>query len=243
MRATRGGEAITLSGPPGAIRAVLPIDVPRERIVPITVAIGGEPAIYRAAVRQFGAGMSELRLRLPADTSPGGYGGEATIDGKPRKIVVEVEPILRIRIHPSQTRLSAPPKSRAEFNVSIANSGNVTFEIPKTSTFDLDDAEGQDRALGRALRAPLEKGERRVDRFFDELRESHGGEARITIANGNGGLEPGASLDVTCVLDVPGTLRAGRSYIGGWQLGNISHIVLVEVTSSVGRPKNGRAKS
>jgi hypothetical protein len=158
MSAARGGEAITLSGPPHNASAVVPLEAAGHAVVPITVSLASGPAIYRASVRPFGEGTSEIRLRLPAETAPGTYRGEGSVGGTARGIVVEVEPVVRIRMHPRRTALSVDAGARTEFFLTIVNGGNVPFDVPKESVFDLDDAEGQDRALGRALRADLPDG-------------------------------------------------------------------------------------
>ncbi|MGH7502066.1 MAG: hypothetical protein ACREL7_09940 [Longimicrobiales bacterium] len=234
MSAARGGEAITLSGPPSNTSGVAPLDSGGRAIVAITLELAAGPAIYRASVRPLGHGTSEIRLRLPADTPPGTYNGEGPFGGGPRDIVVEVEPVLRLRIHPRRTSLAAEAGARSEFEITLVNSGNVPFDVPKQSMLDLDDAEGQDRALGRALRAELPVGERRVDRFFEELRADHGGEARVAVASGGVRLEPGEASELTCRLELPLTVQEGRSYFGAWQLGNASHLINVDITKGRG---------
>lgn len=239
MSAVRAGEAITLSGPPRSMSAVVRLDPPGEGVVPVTMKLAGGAGIFRAHVRPFGHGTSEIRLRLPRETPPGTYNGEGPFGGEQRGIVVEVEPDVRVRVHPKRTALSVEAGSRAPFEITIVNTGNVPIELPTNAVFDLDDAEGQDRALGRALRATLPDGERRVDRFFEEIRATHGGEARVTIQSGAGPLAPGETRELSCVLDVPATVQAGQSYLGAWPLGNGGHVLLVEVTKGA-PPTTGR---
>jgi len=239
MTAARGGDEITLSGPPRNASAVVRLDSPGREAVPIRITLAGQPAIYRAHVRPLGSGTSEVRLRLPDETPPGTYSGQGPLGGRQRGIVVEVEPVLRLRVQPKRTSLSLEVGARSEFGLTIVNGGNVPFDVPKGAGFDLDDAEGQDRALGRALRATLAEGERRVDRFFEEIRADHGGEARVAVREGAGRLEPGEARELTCLLEVPATVQAGRSYLGAWTLGNASHVIVVEVTKGAS-PNSGR---
>lgn len=239
MKVDAGRETITLSGPPRNTAAVVRLETPRHRVVPITIEIAGQPAIYRAFVRPFGVGKSQIRLRLPHDTPPGTYSGESIIGGKPRSVVLEVEPLEQIRVQPIRTVLSAAAGSAVEFGLTIVNDGNVPFDVPRAAAFDLDAAAGQDKALGRALRAPLAQGERRVDRFFEEMRESHGGEARVAVMSGAHRLEPGEASELTCRLDVPVMAKEGYTYLGAWQIGNAGHVIVVEVTRDA-RPKNGK---
>jgi hypothetical protein len=240
MTAVRA-EAITFAGPPHNTAAVVSLGPLEDTVVPVTLKIAGEPAVFRSYIRPFGPDKSEIRLRLPRETPPGTYHGVATLGGKPRPIVVEVEPVVRIRVQPKQTSLSVDAGSKKDFGITIVNGGNVPFDVPKVAAFDLDDAEGQDRALGRALRATLPQGERRVDRFFEEIRAAHGGEARVAVRSGVGRLEPGASAELSCLLEVPATVQAGRSYLGAWPLGNASHVIVVLVTK--GATPNGGRKS
>ena len=236
-----GGDAITLSGPPHNTAAVVPHDLSRDKVVPVSISVAGQSTIYRAVVRSFGSDGGEMRLRLPRDTPPGTYKGESTIGGKQLGIVVEVEPVMRIRVLPKQTVLEAAASSSVEFGLTVRNAGNVPFDVPKGDVLDFDDAVEQERALGRSLRAPLKQGESRVDRFFDELRASHGGEARVTVKSGAGRLAPGESRELACVLDVPGAVQPGRTYAGTWQFGNTGHVILAEIIAT-GRPKNGRTQ-
>ena len=241
MPPARGAKKFTLAGPPRNTTAVarLGVDAPAKAILPVTLKLAGQPAVFSALIKPFGEGTVEIRLRLPRQTPPGTYTGEAPIGGKQRPIVVEVESVTRLRMHPEQTLLSAEAGSKAEFRVTLVNRGNVPIDIPKAGAFDLDDDEGQDRALGRTLRAALREGERRVDRLFEEVRESHGGEARVTVRTGAGRLDPGDSCGLTCVLDVPATVQAGRSYLGVWEIANANHVIVVGVAKG-SPPNNGR---
>lgn len=247
MSATRARGEITLSGPPRNMSVVVPLDAAMDGMVPISITVAGHPAIYRALVRPFGSDRSEIRLRLPGDTPPGTYAGESSIGGKPRGIVVEVEPVMRIRVQPKQTVVAAAASAKVEFGVTVLNGGNLPFDVPKSDAFDFDDEAGQDRALGRALRAKLTATERRVDRFFDELKEDHGGEAQVVVKGGAGRLVPGESRELACVLEVPATVQQGRRYVGTWQLGNGAHVIVAEIRTSGplkrGRRKNKRAKT
>lgn len=229
-------NALTLSGPPRNVRARVPFSVERASVVPVALNIGAHLTIVRAVLRPLSSSASELRLRLPDQTAPGLYPGEATIDGTARAVVLQIEPHLRVRTQPSQTFVSVPAASSEAFALTIVNGGNVSVDIPKTSEFDLDDADGQERALGRSLRATLKPGEARVERFFEELRETHGGEARVTIRRGAGALAPGESRELACVLQVPVDARAGRSYAGAVEFGAVSHAIVAHILSSSRQP-------
>ncbi len=240
MNAVRLGDELTLSGPPRNVRAIVPLHIERPLVVPIAIGVGERLSIVRAVLRPLAEGVSEIRVRLPDHVAPGVYRGDATFDGKTRAVIVEIAPAPRIRVQPSQTVLVTQPASSEPFVLLVVNGGNVPIDIPKLSGFDLDDADGQERALGRSLRAPLKPDEPRVERFFEELRESHGGEARVTVRSGAGPLAPGEVREIGCVLDVPKDARAGRSYSGSFEIGPVSHVVIADIMSS-SRPNKERA--
>lgn len=238
----RPPDAITLSGPPGSMSAIVQMDAGGVVVVPIAIKLGDGPVICRAHVRPFGRGTSEIRLRLPGETPPGRYSGEGPFAGEPRAVTVEVEPVVRIRLHPKRTTLEAAGGAGPGFAVTVVNTGNVSVAIPEAAVFDLDDEESQDRALGRAMRARLVEGERLVDRVFDEIRESHGGEARLAVVEGAGPLEPGETRTLRCQLVLPTSVQAGRTYTGGWEIGNTTHLFTIEVTKN-GPRSRGRSPS
>ena len=242
MTAPRTSGAITFTGRPGNLSAVVPADLATERIVPISVSVAGKPTIYRAIARPLGSSQSEIRLRLPDDTPPGTYPGEGTLGGKPRSVVVEIEPVVKVRVSPPQTVVAAAPAARIDFTISVQNAGNVPLDIPKLDTFDLDDEEGQDRALGRSLRGSETDGKRGVDRYFDELRKSHGGEARVLLKDGAGRLAPGETRSLACILEVPDIAQEGHTYVGAWPIGDSQHVIVCDVAATVRRPKTGRTK-
>lgn len=229
----RDGDEIVLLGAPRTLSGRVPRRVPKSQVVPVSVTIGRESTVYRAALRPAVTGDSELRLRLPGDTPPGTYTGEATLDGKPQRVRLQVEPLLRLTVEPRQSHLSAQPGGRVEFTCFVGNQGNVPFDVPKSDTFDFDDAVAQDRALGRTLRAKLAEGEHPVDHLFDELRDAHGGEASVAVRAGAGPLVPGESRELTCALYVPAMAKAGRTYVGPWQLGNVAHVIVADIAAAV----------
>jgi hypothetical protein len=228
-----GAPQITLSGPPTNVSGIAPFASSGSSVLPISLKLAEQLTVYNASIRPFGQATSQIRLKLPPEQRPGTYIGAGTIEGKPCGFVVQVEPVIRVRVHPKRTSLSVEAGSRIEFGFRIMNGGNVPFDVPKSIALDLDDAEGQDRALGRALRATLERGETRVDRFFEEMRIKHGGEARVSVLTGAGRIEAGADADLTCILEIPATVQAGRSYVGAWELGNAAHMIVLDVTKGV----------
>jgi hypothetical protein len=230
----REGGAIELAGPPHKLSGLIPHAL-TQRIVPLALQLQRELTIVEAHARAWNNDTVQLRLKLPRDTAAGTYRGEATLGGQTHAVVLAVEPVLDLRVQPKQTRLDS--RAKAEFSVEVTNRGNVAFDIDKSFAFDLDDNEGQGRALGRALRARLSPDESRVDRFFEELRADHGGEARVTIIDGSGTLEPAATRLLRCRLELPDDVRAGRTYTGAWKLGNTAHVIVVTLADVVAKEK------
>ena len=230
--ATHAPELITLTGPPRNASAIVRLEAGGQRVLTVALKLAGGIAVHKAYVRPFGEGTSEIRLRLPREMPPGRYSGEVMVGESRMGIMVEVEPVEHLRVQPQRSRLSLPPGGTVEFGVQVENRGNVPIEVPKAVALDLDDDEGQDRALGRALRARLGPGESRVDRFFEEIREAHGGEGRVQVLAGAGRLPPAESRALRCQLEAPEMVRAGRSYFGAWELGDAAHVLLVDVTKA-----------
>ncbi len=228
MSADTGRGEITLSGPPRNTTGVVG-ETGSQRVVRVELKLPGGPSIQKAYVRAGASGRREIQLQLPNDTPPSTYRGEAQVGDATVPVVVHVAPVQQVRVEPRMTPVAAEPGGRAEFEVTISNEGNVPLQIPGEVSLDLDDDEGQDLALGRALRATLKEGEHRVDRFFEELRQSHGGLGRVMMLKGAGPLDAGDTRTLRCRLEVPMTAEPGRSYSGGWDIGNGGHQLVVEV--------------
>lgn len=241
MKSRRRAEEIRLSGPPNRVSGTLPLDLPKSTVVPISLKVSDGIAVYRGRARSLGGGVCEIRVRLPRATPPGTYRGESSFGDESRKVTVEIEAKERIRVQPRQTALSGPPGGAADFRVTVVNEGNVPLDVPKLETIDIDDVRGPERAWARALRAELKEEERGVDRFFQEVREDHGGEARVAITSGSGSLMPGQTRALECRLDIPPTVQQQRTYAGGLDLGNAGHDIVLEVTNGV-KASNGRRK-
>jgi len=241
MRSRYEADEIRLFGPPNRVSGTLPSELSKSTVVPISLRVADEISVYRARARAVGGGVCEIRVRLPRATPPGTYRGESMLGDEKRKVTVEIEAKERIRIRPRETVLSGPPGGSVEFRVTVSNDGNVPLAVPKVETIDIDDVRGPERAYGRALRASLKEDERRVDRFFEEVREDHGGEAHVAITEGSGSLMPGQMRELSCRLDIPTTVQEKRTYAGGMDLGSAGHGIVLDVTNGA-KGANGRRK-
>jgi len=231
MKAVGEGETITLSGPPRNATASVRLDDASDRVVRVGVKLSDGPTVLRAYVRPYAAGSGEMRLRLPADTAPGTYRGEVVIGERTRPITVQVTPEPSVRIDPAQTTVQGSSGGRVEFEIRVSNLGNVPAVVDKEAPVELDDDRGQLFAYGRTLRAELKEGEHRVDRLFEELRESHGGQGRVHVVDGAGTLKPGEARTLRCVFDVPKLAQPGRTYTGDWEPAGAGHLLVLEVVN------------
>ncbi len=222
MNTEREAYTIVFAGAPRSLRALLPVPAERATVVPVAITIGKETSIHRAVWRAVSSAASEMHLRLPAETHPGWYAGEVSIGDAPVAASVRIDSVTRLSLSPPESVVQAMPGAQHKFTVRVTNRGNTDIELPSTAAVDLDDDRAQDLALGRSLRAELVVGERRIDRFFEELRDGHGGQALVTVISGGGVLPPGASRDLECTLTLPDTVQPGRSYAGAWELGAAS---------------------
>ncbi|HKJ02223.1 MAG TPA: hypothetical protein VJ997_07200 [Longimicrobiales bacterium] len=243
MKTAQKGEAITLSGPPRNATANIQLDDASERVVPVAVKLADGPSVLRAYVRPYGRGTGEMRLRLPPDTPPGTYRGEAVMGKLTRAIVVAITAEHNVRVDPPQTSVRGAPGETVEFEIHLTNGGNVSLDVPKETAVELDDDRDQVHAFGRALRSKLDEGEHRVDRFFEELRESHGGQGRVTVLDGAGPLDPGGTRTLRCGLEIPDIARPGRTYTGGWEPAGGGHLLIVEVAEKSPDKPRVRARS
>jgi hypothetical protein len=227
-------QAIRLRGPPGGVAAILPLPPSAGAIVQVNLSlpsVNWPSAEARATINRLGVGeVARLRLQLPRGTPPGTYSGTATVAGQARPIVVEVESQVRLQMHPKRARLAVQPGGDTGFEVTVANVGNVTVELPRVAAFGVYEVGGLDRAIGQAFRAELGPEERRADRLVDELRAGHGGLVRVAVERGSGPLAPGEVRELGVRLELPkGDLVPGRSYSGVWSIANVNYWVGLDV--------------
>ncbi|MBI2369582.1 MAG: hypothetical protein HYV08_04975 [Deltaproteobacteria bacterium] len=187
-------------------------------------------------------GVSWLRLSLPRGTPPGSYTGTVQIEGREQPIIVDVERDIDLRLFPDALSLAAPPGAVVHVDLSVVNAGNVVCEIRRAYAFGVSVMGGVEEAVGQALRAQLAQGERRIDRFAEELANAHGGLVRVSVREGAGPLRPGESRELRVALHLPDRLQAGHTYTGTWPLHDLNCYVRVDATHGrpSGKPEEGR---
>jgi hypothetical protein len=177
-----------------------------------------------------GAGALWLQLSLPETTPPGTYEGTVTVGTTSYAITADVAAETNVLLAPGFVRLSAAPGARPRVTFTVANTGNVPYEIPRKGAFGLFEEEGVEDAIGAALRQEA-GGEQRLDRFADELADRHGGLMMVAIGAGRGILNPGEVRDMEATFRIPDALKAGRAYSGVWALANVRCKVDVDVVA------------
>jgi hypothetical protein len=185
------------------------------------------------------AGVRSLRLALPPTAPPGTYEGVLQLADREQPIVVEVEPLVRLRAVPSLLALHAPPGGRVDLDLAVQNEGNAPASIRKAHVVALFTSDAVARAIHHALEDRLPEGRRRVDHAFDALADEHGGQARLKVATGAGPLAPGEARRLSVELAVPKSLRAGTTYSGTWPLYNLN--LSVSITTPAGASQEEEA--
>lgn len=249
VRGTKGGRAaapaIVMRGPPMRLAALLPAadagsDGAPAAIPAVSVLVDGA-ATERVRVRT-GRGpdvASELRVRLAASTPPGRYKGVATVGDRTVPLVIDVEPVPRLRATPARLETVAGPAGSETLEVHVANHGNLAVDIPQRSSFCLFDGGGLDHAFWAALTKDPPEGKGRADVLLDDLAASHGGLVDVRVRDGAGSIAPGE--DRTCRLELRWSdrLRPGRRYAGAWEVAGLR--VPIRVETPIDKPSTSRA--
>lgn len=218
-------------GPPAGLQAFAPAAVAADVELTATLKLPGPPpsieplGVDSAAVA---GGAVHVRLSLPPTTPPGTYDGTMRAGDATIPVSVEVESFQSLRLAPPQLSLEADAGGEVEAHVTALNDGNVPLEIPNALAFGLFDVGGAERGIRAAFAAP-EAGSRRVDALVDQLAASHGGLARVQVAEGAGELEPGEVRTLLLRLRLSESVEAGRTYSGTLALYTLRYYIRVAV--------------
>jgi hypothetical protein len=188
----------------------------------------GEP--FSAQVESAGQSATLLRFSLP-ETPPGTYEAMTLIGTNRYATVIEVVARPLLVVSPSHLSLQSSPGSETDADLSIVNAGNVTCDIPKALKLGLLDQRGPERAFGMALREHAKDGYERINRFTEELANSHSGQVSVVVQEGSGPLGPGELRRLRISLRVPDRLKAGQLYSGTLMLLNLSYYIEIQVIS------------
>ncbi|MCI0390638.1 MAG: hypothetical protein MOB07_17975 [Acidobacteria bacterium] len=177
-----------------------------------------------------GATATWLKFALPDNTPSGSYEGFVRVGTERFQIVVEVDPQPSILLSPRHLSLQVAPGAEIYADLTVANIGNVTVDLPQAHIFGLFDVKGLDRAVGAALLESTEKGRGRIDRLADEVADNHGGTARVRVQEGAGALAPGEMRHLRALFSFSNRLKTARRYYGIWSLLNLEYRIEIQIT-------------
>lgn len=180
-------------------------------------------------IKNTNSGASLLKIKLPHDTPPGAYKGTVHIGETELPITIDVEVHRDLRLFPSTLRAEVEPGASVTASISVLNAGNSAVTIANEHRFCVFDSTGIDRAFFVALATDEAKGPQRLDRFLEELADSHGGRVRVQIKSGAGTIAAGEMVDIGVVFHFSSRLRGGRDYAGSWKLENAAYLVEIKV--------------
>lgn len=223
MTSAAAKSLIDVRGQPPRFQAALTVDAETESFCDLHLdlpeaAAGGPPLIA-----QILAGPGRLRFLtflLAAWTPPGRYTGEVRLGDGWHPIGVTVEEHPSLRLIPTRLEATVNPGGDLIAELTVANVGNVAYELTRSHVVGLTAADALDRALSRTSIAALSEGENPAFRFAAELFGARGGATAIRVREGAGSVEPGEARRVRITVHIPERLQGGRTYIGTWRLGD-----------------------
>lgn len=232
-------EALHIRGTPPNLSTVMRLNQPVSIAVPVVLDLPKKVAkatevpplsvVITPLKDACDAGISHLHLQVPRTTPPGTYHGMVKMAHQDQPIVIEIKPFTRVRILPKRTIIQSHPGKRVALSLTLINIGNVVYEVPKAAGFGLYNKRGMDLAIANTFQAVLDKNERRIDRFMEELREGYSGIIRLKIIKGAGTLDPGDARDLDIVFDVPINAIPGQSYWGIWSINDYNYKIDIDI--------------
>lgn len=237
--------SLQFHGPPPIIEALAPTPLESHAFGTLMLDAAGPKAIATIAPLAVqavpaGPGATRLMVTLPVTTPPGSYTGSVQFDQERHPITLEVHPQTNLLIAPPYLKLSAPAGAELDVALTLVNAGNVDFELERVHAFNLLELNAVEETIHVALRYEPSAGERRLDRFVDELATRHGGLVRVAIEEGAGTIRPGVTRQVRALLRLPGELSAGASYSSTWRMGNLNLSVDVVVDAAAKAKRSRR---
>ena len=228
-------------GAPVGLESFVPADRVAATGATVRIPAVAELAPLALEASPIAGGAAYLRLSLPQSTPPGTYEGVLHVTEGDVPVVAEVEEYPSLQLAPTQLQLATEAGGEAEAHLTAVNDGNVPLEIGKAHAFGLFDVVGAERGIRAAFTEDAGEGRQRLDRLADELAASHGGLARVQVAEGEGVLEPGEVRDLRCVFRFSDDLEPGHTYSGTWPLHTLRYYVRVSVAQAREKTRRRRA--
>jgi len=225
-------KTIHIKGSPRRLATVLRLPEEAARATTCTVDLPGVDArrVRIRPIRNTRSNASLLKIKLPNDTPPGVYKGTVHLDDTELPITIDVEVHHGLQIFPTNVKAELSRGQSLRETISIVNGGNSTVELANEYRFCVFDSTGIDRAFFLALAGDEAKGSQRLDRFLDELADSHGGRVRVEVPSGSCLIAPGEMNDVEVIFHFSDRLHAGRDYAGTWTLENAAFHVEIRIS-------------
>ena len=232
MAKQSSANTIHIKGSPRRLATVLRLPDRAARATTCSIDLPGVDA-HRVRIRPIKNTRSDaslLKIKLPYDTPPGVYKGTVHLGDTELPITVDVEVHHGLQIFPTNVKAKLSRGQSLRESIAILNGGNSTVELANEYRFCVFDSTGVDRAFFLALAGDETKGSKRLDRFLDELADSHGGRVRVEVPSGACLIKPGELIDVEVVFHFSDRLHAGRDYAGTWTLENAALHVEIRMT-------------
>ncbi len=172
-----------------------------------------------------------VRLTLPDDVEPGTYEGTVMLGDEERDARLEVEAAPGLRVVPEQLRVQAHPGDLVGADLTLINTGNVPVQVRRTQVFGVFMEGGVERALHLGYVDKQKGDRRRVDVIADNLAQAHPGLVKMKISRGYGKVGAGELRELEVTLDIPSSVKAGRTYRGNWELANLVYPVTITVSA------------
>lgn len=212
-----------------------PQGLPASRVGQVSLAETGPLPLTIRRPGSESAAISILSFRMPKSTKPGSYPGSVTVGEMRIPIIADVEARPQLRFVPAEVALTAIPGGKATTEVDLLNLGNVDVSIEPESTFCVFGYEGVHPALFRALTESSANGKNRLDRFLDELADSHGGLVRARVAGGKVQIAPGELKKLVLELLFSHKMKTGDTYYGAWTVSGSSFGIQVEAIETTAK--------
>jgi hypothetical protein len=234
MAKQSSANTIYIKGSPRRLATVLRLPDRAARATTCTVDLPGVKA-HRVRIRPIKNTRSDaslLKIKLPYDTPPGVYKGTVHLDDTELPITVDIEVQHGLQIFPTNLKAELRRGQSLRQTISILNGGNSTVELANEYRFCVFDSTGIDRAFFLALASDETKGSKRLDRFLDELADSHGGRVRVEVPSGPYLIKPGEMIEVEVLFHFSDRLHAGRDYAGTLTLENAALHVEIRMSET-----------
>jgi hypothetical protein len=232
--AAKRAPALTFRGPPQRLTTLVPLPAGADVGEPRALLEGVEVRGVSLRPPRDGAAHGRVLLRLSKMTPPGRYAGSVELGGGPVPVVVEVEPQPRVEASPSRLRVDVEPGGEVTVGITLANVGNVPFDVPAVTRSCVFDQGGVDHAFWVALASEEAETRSRIDLLLDDLAGSHGGLVEMR-ARPSEAIAPGGVQDVELTLRFSDRLQPGGVYSGAWDAEGLHVRLRVDV------PKTKRA--